>query len=401
MRIMVLTNSIRTHSGYARVAGGLLPELAKFGHDIAMTGMQTSYSNEQYKGINIYPIMNDFHEANNINAQMHRLLLNIDHHKSDILLCHFQGDSFYNAFTQVFKPTVWYCVVEGEIIYKNPPLIRDTKKVKQVVAQTKAGQRELAKKGVKSEMIYHGFDPLVFKKGYDKSLEEEVVVYYPIKKSEHRMSIQEIPNLKEMMGKEFVIGFVGQNFGVRKHPELLLEAFSIFAKDKSDVMMHMHTLPRHPGGFDLLELAEYFDISDKILFSYGDYISSGWSDNALNVFYNSIDIFASATGAEGFGLAHLECMPAGVPQVVPDYPPMDEFCGNDERGLRAAGRGRIFPAGERRFEVYPEDLAAKMQILYDDKKLRQKMGKNAQEWSRQFSWDKIAKKFDILLRKQV
>ncbi len=46
MRIMILTNSPRTNSGYATVAKNLSVELRKLGHDIAITGMQTSYEME-------------------------------------------------------------------------------------------------------------------------------------------------------------------------------------------------------------------------------------------------------------------------------------------------------------------------------------------------------------------
>ena len=400
MRIMILTDSPKTNSGYATVVKNLPPELVKRGYNIAITGMQDAYRIESYKDIPIYPIMSNFHEANNIQAQMHRLMMNIQHHKSDVLMCHFQGDSMYNPFTQVFPKVIWYIPIEGEIVYRNHPLIRDAKKVKQIVAQTKAGQRELAKKGVKSECIYHGYDPMIFKKGWDHELEEEVIVYYPVKKSEIRLSIHDIPKIKEMVGAEFVVGFVGQNFGVRKRIERLVEAFSIFAEGKKDVLLHLHCMPAHMRGVNLFEFIEYYDIADKVIFSYGDFISSGWSDAALNVLYNSFDVFASATSAEGFGLSHLEIMPAGVPQVVPNFAPMDEFCGNDERGLRANGMKQLASSGsgELRFLVDTKDLAAKMQILYDDKALRQKMGKNAQEWVKSYTWPKIALKFDKVFK---
>lgn len=398
--IMMLTDSPRTNSGYATVVKNLAPELVKLGYNVAITGRQNAYTMESYKDIPIYPIMSNFHEANNIQVQMHRLMMNIQHHKSDVLMCHFQGDSMYNPFTQVFPNVIWYIPIEGEIVYKNHPLIRDAKKVKQVVAQTKAGHNELAKKGIKSETIYHGYAPTIFKKGWDHELEEEVIVYYPVKKSEIRLPIQDVPKIKDMMGAEFVVGFVGQNFGVRKRIERLIEAFSIFADDKKDVLLHLHCMPAHMRGVNLFEFIEYYDIADKVIFSYGDFTSSGWSDEALNVLYNSFDIFASATSAEGFGLSHLEIMPAGVPQVVPDFPPMDEFCGDDERGLRAKGMKQLSSSqsGELRFLVDPKDMAAKIQILYDDKALREKMGKNCQQWVQSYTWPKIALKFDKVFR---
>jgi glycosyltransferase involved in cell wall biosynthesis len=79
---------------------------------------------------------------------------------------------------------------------------------------------------------------------------------------------------------------------------------------------------------------------------------------------------------------------------------MDEFCGNDERGLMAKGTKQLASgaSGELRFVVDTKDMAEKMNILYEDKKLREKMGQNAQEWVKEYTWEKIAVKFDKMFK---
>ena len=397
MRIMILTNSPRTNSGYATVAKNLSVELRKLGHDISITGMQTSYEMEGYRGIPVYPIMSDFHEATSIQAQINRLILNMKDHQSEALLCLFQGDSMYNPFTQVHPNTTWWVPIEGQIVYKNHPLFNTARKVKKVVSMTHSAGKQLSDHGIENITIYHGYDPKIFGKDYRGDIKEPITIYFSQTNEEVIMPASALSEFKDKMGIEYLIGYGGQNFGVRKRPERLLHAFSIFAKDKKDVHLHMHCYPVSSRGLNLLEICDYYNIKDKVTFSYGNIRSSGWSPQALNILYNQFDTFASASSGEGFGLMHLESMAVGVPQIAPDVEPFREFFGNDERGLRASGMKQMTPLGENRFLVNSSDLAQKMQIMYEDKNLRKYMGENSAKWAIQFQWSVIAKKFNAIL----
>ncbi len=344
--------------------------------------------------------MSDFHEASSIQAQINRLILNMKDHQSEALLCLFQGDSMYNPFTQVHSKTIWYVPIEGQIIYKNHPLFKDAKKVKKVVSMTHSAGKQLLDHGIENTTIYHGFDPKIYNNNYKKDLKEPVVIYFPHQNEEITMPAGALTEFKDKMGIEYLIGYGGQNFGVRKRPERLIEAFSIFAKDKKDAHMHMHCYPVSSRGLNLLEICDYYNIKDKVTFSYGNIRSSGWSAQALNVLYNQFDTFASASSGEGFGLMHLESMAVGVPQIAPDVEPFREFFGYDDekRGLLAKATGQLTPAGEIRGLVDPLDFAQKMQQLYDDKTLRKKISENASRWAAQYTWDVIAKQFDKVFK---
>lgn len=399
MRIMILSAKPEIGTGNSTVVQNLAPELKKLGHNVAITGFQQAYRVEEFKGIPIYPLLDDFHSAGDINSQLHRLILNMKTHQSEVLLCIFQGDSMYNSFTQIHPNTAWYVPIEGDIVYKSHPLFKTARTVKKVVSMTHSAGEQLKKHGIENTTIYHGYNPKVFRKDYNKNLEDPIVVYFPANNEELILPANKLIELKDKMGWEYVIGFNGLNFGVRKRIERLIEAYSIFAKDKKGVHLHLHTPPIHSKGLNLIEICDYYNIKDKVTFSYGSVGTSALSDNAVNVLYNIMDVHASASSGEGFGLATLESMACGIPQIAPDVEPFREFFGaDDKRGLLAKSIGQLTAAGEIRALVDVQSLAEKMEIMYAQDEFRNKLGYNAEKWAQQYTWDKIALKFDKVFR---
>ena len=400
MRIMILTNSPKTNSGYSNISNNLYFELRKLGYDVAMTGLQTSHEMEVFKKIPVYPVMDDFHEAQSIQAQIHRLKRNMADHKSEALLCIFQGDSLLNPFTQVHSKTYWYLPLEGELVFKNHPCFAAARKVHQLVTMTHSAEKQFNRQGIANKCIYLGHDPKVFRKGYNKNIKEPVMIYFPAKNEEVVIPVNALQELKERMGIKYMMTFVAQNFGIKKRFERLIEAFSIFAKDKTNTHLHLHTLPVHIKGLNLLELLDYYNVKDKVTFSYGNFRSSGWSPEALNVLYNMTDVYVSASSGEGFGLPHLESMAAGVPQIAPDVEPFREFFGYDDekRGLLAKSTGQMTQAGEIRGLVDVRNLAEKMETYYARQDFREHVGRNCQKWAEQYTWQQTAKQFDQVLK---
>lgn len=398
MKIHILSNSPgdNINSGFAVVAGNLGIELSKLGHNIAFTGMQSSAIMREYKNMPVYPIVGDLSEVVYPQILINNLIRNIKIHGSEALLCLFTADQQHSILTQVHPKTYWYVPIEGEIVYRNHTIFSTARKVNQVVSMTHAAGKQLDKQGIKNTVIYHGYDPLAFRKNYDKTLEDTVAIYFPEDNNQMIIPAVALPELKEKMGIGCMITCVAQNFGIRKRLERLIEAFSIFAKDKSDVHLHLHSLPVYVKGINLLEIIDYYNIKNKITFSYSDFRSSGWSPQALNVLYRITDIYATASSGEGFGLPHLESMAAGIPQICGDFPPFQEFIGDNERGLLAKGIKQLTIAGENRYLIDTQDMAAKMETLYQNRQMRDKMGRNAEKWAQDYTWPKLAEKWNEL-----
>jgi len=412
MCIMIVSDSPDMNSGYSRIITNLGPELQKLGYNIAISGIQTALPNQHYKDIKVYQLLNDFNKVN-VPEMDNRLTQNIKTHKSDVVLCLFQGDSKYNPFTQ-HKNTVWYIPIEGHIIYKSSPIFRDARKVHKVVSMTHCAGKQLTRQGINNTTIYLGHDSAIYKKGFNNELDETVPVYFPETNDEFSVPANELLDMKENMGIECMFGFVGQNFGVKKRIERLIEAFSIFAKDKTDVHLHLHCHPEGKkvlfsdskkilvtyNGLNLFEIIDYYNIRNKITFSYGEVTSSGWSESALSNLYNIFDVYASASSGEGFGLPHLESMACGVPQLAPDGDPFPEFFGVDDEkcGLLAKCTRQLTSAGEERALVDVKDLAEKMEIIYAQDDFRRMLGSNAQKWASEYTWSRCAAQFDKVFR---
>jgi glycosyltransferase involved in cell wall biosynthesis len=100
----------------------------------------------------------------------------------------------------------------------------------------------------------------------------------------------------------------------------------------------------------------------------------------VNQFYSLADILVlpTITEDEGFGIVLLEAMANGIPVV----------------GSNIGGIPEVIVDGETGFLFEPSnylDLAEKINILLNNKLLRQKMGQKGQELVKtQFSWTKIA-----------
>jgi glycosyltransferase involved in cell wall biosynthesis len=398
MRIHIFSNSPEVMSGFSVIASNLAVELKKLGHDVAMTGMQTFSTSRMYKDIPVYPIAGDYNEAPYPQLLAQGLAQNIREHGSDVLLCIFPPDRVHDIFTTIHPNTVWYMVLDEEPVYRDHHTLKAARGVKKLVTMTNSSGKQLEKQGVNHTVIYPGHDPTVFHKGYNKGCMEPVTFYAPANNTQFTIDAGQIPELWEKLGVEFLVGFAGQNNGPRKRIELLLEAFSIFAKGKGkEVHMDLHTLPNYVTGINLIELAEYFNIKDRITFSHGVKRSSGWSEEALNILYNTYDVFATASSGGGFELTNFESAAIGIPQVCPDVMPFNELYKN-ERGLLAGGRRFFISSGAFRFLVDPYELADNIQRLYENRQLRDKLGRNCAEWAKQYTWEKTAKQFDDLFK---
>jgi len=99
----------------------------------------------------------------------------------------------------------------------------------------------------------------------------------------------------------------------------------------------------------------------------------------VSAYYRTSDIYVSpAIYGESFGIVLIEAMAIGKPVVA--------FANKGYKGVLEKGRGK-------RFLVKPRDyktLAKKLELLINDKKLRDEMGKWGIEESKKYSWPRIA-----------
>ena len=345
MKIHLISNSLRMNSGFSIVARHVANGLKKLGHDITFTGMQTAYVSDFNYGIEVLP-------AQTLHVDdITQTMLTINRIKPDVVLAIFQMDYEFNDFAKIFPKTCVYSPVEGRNVPQK--MAGDLLSVKmnggEIVAQCRYGQEEiqLALGGLTIPYIYHGYDPDIYKpldlnninsirycyyftengklgsdplllhqQGcYDCKLSDKEQVKCPYYKEEHisilrfingKWTEEDIPitGLPGVTKGKFIFGFIGQNLGVRKRIERLLKAYSLFIKDsrqlKDRTMIHLHTAPIAVNGVNLIKKIQDLGIQNNVIFSYGTYTSSAWTERAMAILYNTFDVNVSASSSEGF-----------------------------------------------------------------------------------------------------
>lgn len=137
--------------------------------------------------------------------------------------------------------------------------------------------------------------------------------YFPLSREEK----EECKAKYGLQGK-FVVGTVARNQG-RKMMDRTIKAFSLFAKDKSDVALFIHSDPEDPASISNLRLLiNRYNLQGKVFFSGMRYFR-GTDYKDMNKIYGVMDVFFLSTSGEGFGIPIIEAMACGVPPIVTDY----------------------------------------------------------------------------------
>lgn len=405
---------------------GLSDGLCNLGHKITITGFISDFNN--YHGMNVMPLATPFTNAEEQFAS------NLRSSKAEALICIHEAHKYQNKYSQMFSPTYFWVPVEGEGSPQH--MIRDLQypTINRVISQSIIGKKELESKGIACNVIYPGYDPLVFTDNpqstrckysidmYQKTTDIRMLIHNKcidcnsierecgffqnekmiinIRGEEQNIPIHRINEVKESIGVEFVIGCVAQNVGTRKKLERLIEAFSKM-ENKKECLLHLHTLPNSLKSIiDLHKVAKLWNVEDRVVFSYGMNAVEGISDHGMNYLYNYFDIHATATSYEGFGMPILESMAVGKAQVVPACGTGPELIGENERGLLASIDKMVIEEDLLRGIVNIESLADKMDALFTSKYLRTKLGNEGKNWAKQFTWDKVALKWDRVLNQR-
>jgi glycosyltransferase involved in cell wall biosynthesis len=197
----------------------------------------------------------------------------------------------------------------------------------------------------------------------------------------------------------FIVGNVNRNQS-RKRQDLSIRAFAEFAKDKPNARLVLHCVRADIKGWDLTQLAQYYDVADKIIFTHEFFQGKEATLEQLNVLYNTFDVQINTGGGEGWGLTSFEGAGVGVPQVVPNWSATKEIW---------EGSGKLIGVATVRHEPYmintmqavidTTHCANILTELYENKAMLEEVGDACQKITEQpkYSWENIGAQFDDLL----
>jgi D-inositol-3-phosphate glycosyltransferase len=143
-------------------------------------------------------------------------------------------------------------------------------------------------------------------------------IYQPVDQY-HARALLDYPNPEFHLDTAFVIGNINRN-QPRKRLDLTLAYFAewIHTHHVKDAFLFLHVCPTMDKGYDIRQLARYYDIRGRVILAEPD-AGYGVDESTLVQTYGTFSVQVSTSQGEGMGLTTLEGMACGIPQIVPDW----------------------------------------------------------------------------------
>jgi glycosyltransferase involved in cell wall biosynthesis len=189
----------------------------------------------------------------------------------------------------------------------------------------------------------------------------------------------------------------------RKRIDTTIKAFSMFAKDKPEnVKLYLH-MGIEDAGWNIVDLAIRHKIDSRFIVSSMTKNIPGVNDERMNLIYNACDVGLNTSVGEGWGLTNWEHAATRAAQIVPNHSACKELWVDKAMLIEP----KLYLTNERVMTeggiVSPDDVANAMQILYDNKNLREELAQKSYEYvtSKEFSWDTVSETVDRIIQEVI
>jgi glycosyltransferase involved in cell wall biosynthesis len=260
-----------------------------------------------------------------------------------------------------------------------PPLVVKWNKQENVIpiAMSKFGQEMLALENVESFYIPHAIEDI-----FEPT---ENIVY-----QDKKITGREFLGVNE---DAFVVGMNAANKGIYPNRKAFgenLMAFSIFAKDKPNAVLYLHTDPAPTlGGIDIIELCQAVNLKpEQVIFPDRYTLRGNLNQGFLAMIYSSFDVFLGTSMGEGFGIPTVEAQACGVPVIVSDFAASAELVGD---GWKINGQP-IWDAPQQSWFFVPH-VSEIVNALEDAYKREKGVSLKALEFAEEFRADKVFRKY--------
>ena len=149
-------------------------------------------------------------------------------------------------------------------------------------------------------------------------------LYQPQPKAEARLLL----GLPSKFKSAFIVGNVNRN-QLRKRLDLTIEYFAEWIRRTqiTDAYLFLHVAPTGDDAHDCQQLAGYYGIANRLIYVEPE-VFNGVDEVAMPRIYSAFDVQMTTTQGEGWGLTTMEGMACGVPQIVPQWAALGEWCGD-------------------------------------------------------------------------
>ena len=420
-KILVMSDSSKLHTGFARVTKNIFTYLARTGkYEIAQIGWFHQETNENC----IYPIWVTNKDEKGRTTHKDKYAHDsfpkfVDKFKPDLVWT--LGDMWmidHVAHAPNRKSFKWigYFPIDGEPVPSKWGETIDNMDI--AIAYGEFGRKVISQRARRPDVryIYHGVDTTVFKPRTKELIEKEKQTILGAKATDTIIGIVARNQPRKAFDKLFEAYFyvlngmylrcnkcgkltmhkynlIDKTFDLAKECKHCLSTEVSSGKPKEGIKLYLHATAVDCG-WDLIDLQKDYNLGGNVLINPALKIGVGVSDNTLSAIYNTFDIFTLPTRGEGFGLPVLEAMACGVPVVVTDYSAHTEW---------AKGCGELIPAAAivaepltniRRAIIDIDLYVTSLIKLIEDEELRKEYGTKGVERARKMDWTKIVKQWE-------
>jgi glycosyltransferase involved in cell wall biosynthesis len=390
MKILWVSDSPTSPTGYGNVTRYVCAGLAEYGHQVSILGWQTDSQAVRWQNCTLYPLRYGPHVADAILGYLRQLQPDVLVMLSDVRHVRW-SDYVTNPILTKFLHSagiVWafyYPIACDRGDNRLPEhWLGILKTVDLPIAVSKYGADLTQASGVIPAYIPHGVDTKVFHPPANKCLAKQAFGYE---------------------GQFVILSDVRNN--PRKLLPRTLDIFRRFAADKDDVLLHLHCDPddsvaRTPYYFyDVRSDIAFLNLTSKVRLTPGMSLSTGGLPiTQLAQIYQAADVHLLASGAEGFGIPTLQAAASGVVPIASDYSASRELV----LGHGEAIRVRHFLSdefGQRHALIDIDDAVKKLERLYRDRELLAAKAQRARCFAEAYDYERLIPQWHELLEREV
>ena len=312
-RIAIYSNSPWAPTGYGQQTAQLSKYLSQDGYAVSViSNYGLEATSTDWQGIRIYPRGFDAYSNDVISAHA-RHWFEQEPDVPNLLLTLYDVWVIKNPSLKEFNVASWVPIDHMPIPVEVLKYCRQD--FVHPIAMSKFGSDQLTKHDVEHSYAPHGIETIYRPTEYYQDGDEKT---YP-------------RDFMEVGKDDFVVTINSANKGIppRKGFAEMFLAFSLFAADKPDAKLYVHTeRDGAAGGIRLLDLMKSVGLTDdKVKFVNQYAIRSGIPPQLLAAIYTTSDVFLCTSLGEGFGIPVIEAAACGTKVIVTNATAQPELVG--------------------------------------------------------------------------
>src|SRR5438874_2476580 len=386
MKILWMSDSPTSPSGFGNVTRYVCAGLAGQGHQVSILGWQAHGSPARWQNCTLYPVRLNSFGADVLLSYLQKLQPDVLITLADVWWLTYITNPFIANFMRTAGiPWALYYPIDGDMgAGRLPPSWSQIlQTVDLPIAMSAYGAEVSRVNGVTPAYIPHGVDTKIFCPPADKRFAKSKLNYED----------------------KFVVFSDARN-QPRKLLPRALEIFRRFARGKKDVLLHLHCDPDDPVArspeyhYDLRADIAFLGLKHCTRISAGMRIDTGLNLSDLASIYQASDVHLLASWGEGFGLPTLQAAAAGVVPMAADYTASRELVTAHGEPLRI----RHFVAdqfGLQRALIDMDDTIERLERLYRNPALVAEKSLQARRFAESYDWERIIPQWNDLLTRRI